>query len=151
MVAAEAVIMGILRLLGLRPKKKKPKNRLQTALGRTQSLKYTEMLPLLPPLAETLRHTRGPFEAAGCSAGAPMPHPRRIHRHRRRCRTTDPWTAAARRPAARQHQGTARRADRLPERVGRRGLEARGDTVAKLARPLGLTFEEVWELQRRRT
>ena len=28
--------------------------------------------------------------------------------------------------------------------------EASGDTVAKLARPLGLTFEEVWELQRRR-
>jgi transcriptional regulator with XRE-family HTH domain len=27
--------------------------------------------------------------------------------------------------------------------------EARGDTVAKLARPLGLTFDEVWELQRR--
>jgi transcriptional regulator with XRE-family HTH domain len=29
--------------------------------------------------------------------------------------------------------------------------EARGDTVAKLAKPLGLTFDEVWELQRRRT
>jgi transcriptional regulator with XRE-family HTH domain len=28
--------------------------------------------------------------------------------------------------------------------------EARGGTVAKLARPLGLTFDEVWELQRRR-
>ncbi len=27
--------------------------------------------------------------------------------------------------------------------------EARGDTVAKLAKPLGLTFDEVWELQRR--
>ncbi len=31
---------------------------------------------------------------------------------------------------------------------GRR--EARGETVAKLAKPLGLTFEEVWRLQRRR-
>jgi transcriptional regulator with XRE-family HTH domain len=29
--------------------------------------------------------------------------------------------------------------------------EARGDTVARLAKPLGLTFEEVWALQRRRT
>lgn len=28
--------------------------------------------------------------------------------------------------------------------------EARGDTVAKLARPLGLTFDDVWRLQRRR-
>jgi transcriptional regulator with XRE-family HTH domain len=28
--------------------------------------------------------------------------------------------------------------------------EARGDTVAKLAKPLGLTFDEVWALQRRR-
>ena len=27
--------------------------------------------------------------------------------------------------------------------------EARGETVAKLARPLGLTFDEVWSLQRR--
>jgi transcriptional regulator with XRE-family HTH domain len=35
-------------------------------------------------------------------------------------------------------------------RVVERGArEARGDTVAKLARPLGLTFDEVWELQRR--
>jgi transcriptional regulator with XRE-family HTH domain len=33
--------------------------------------------------------------------------------------------------------------------VERGAREARGDTVAKLARPLGLTFEEVWELQRR--
>jgi len=31
---------------------------------------------------------------------------------------------------------------------GRR--EARVDTIAKLARPLGLTFDEVWRLQRRR-
>ena len=28
--------------------------------------------------------------------------------------------------------------------------EARGDTVAKLARPLGLTFDDVWRLQGRR-
>jgi transcriptional regulator with XRE-family HTH domain len=28
--------------------------------------------------------------------------------------------------------------------------EARGGTVAKLAKPLGLTFDEVWALQRRR-
>jgi transcriptional regulator with XRE-family HTH domain len=28
--------------------------------------------------------------------------------------------------------------------------EARGDTVARLAKPLGLTFDEVWRLQRRR-
>jgi transcriptional regulator with XRE-family HTH domain len=36
-------------------------------------------------------------------------------------------------------------------RVVERGArEARKDTVAKLARPLGLTFDEVWELQRRR-
>ncbi len=36
-------------------------------------------------------------------------------------------------------------------RVVERGTrEVRGDTVAKLARPLGLTFEEVWSLQRRR-
>jgi transcriptional regulator with XRE-family HTH domain len=27
--------------------------------------------------------------------------------------------------------------------------EAQGDTVAKLAKPLGLTFDEVWRLQRR--
>ncbi len=27
--------------------------------------------------------------------------------------------------------------------------EARGDTVAKLARPLGLAFDEVWSLQRK--
>ena len=31
---------------------------------------------------------------------------------------------------------------------GRR--EARMDTIAKLARPLGLTYDEVWRLQRRR-
>ena len=37
-------------------------------------------------------------------------------------------------------------------RVVERGTrEASGDTVAKLARPLGLTFDEVWGLQRRRT
>jgi XRE family transcriptional regulator, fatty acid utilization regulator len=35
--------------------------------------------------------------------------------------------------------------------VERGAQEARGDTVAKLAKPLGLTFDEVWELQRRRT
>ena len=36
-------------------------------------------------------------------------------------------------------------------RVVERGArEVRGDTVAKLARPLGLTFDEVWALQRRR-
>jgi transcriptional regulator with XRE-family HTH domain len=34
--------------------------------------------------------------------------------------------------------------------VERGAREARGDTVAKLARPLGLTFDEVWALQRRR-
>ncbi len=28
--------------------------------------------------------------------------------------------------------------------------EARMETVAKLAKPLGLTFDEVWRLQRRR-
>jgi XRE family transcriptional regulator, fatty acid utilization regulator len=35
--------------------------------------------------------------------------------------------------------------------VERGAQEARGDTVAKLAKPLGLTFDEVWRLQRRRT
>jgi len=35
--------------------------------------------------------------------------------------------------------------------VERGAREARGDTVAKLAKPLRLTFDEVWELQRRRT
>jgi transcriptional regulator with XRE-family HTH domain len=30
------------------------------------------------------------------------------------------------------------------------GREARGETIAKLAKPLGLSFDEVWELQRRR-
>ena len=35
-------------------------------------------------------------------------------------------------------------------RVVERGArEARGDTVAKLAKPLGLTFDDVWRLQRR--
>ena len=34
--------------------------------------------------------------------------------------------------------------------VERGAREARGDTVARLAKPLGLTFEEVWALQRRR-
>ena len=33
--------------------------------------------------------------------------------------------------------------------VERGAREARMDTVAKLAKPLGLTFEEVWKLQRR--
>jgi transcriptional regulator with XRE-family HTH domain len=33
--------------------------------------------------------------------------------------------------------------------VERGTREARGDTVAKLAKPLGLTFDEVWRLQRR--
>jgi transcriptional regulator with XRE-family HTH domain len=28
--------------------------------------------------------------------------------------------------------------------------EARMDTIARLAKPLGLTFDEVWRLQRRR-
>jgi transcriptional regulator with XRE-family HTH domain len=36
-------------------------------------------------------------------------------------------------------------------RVVERGArEPRGDTVARLAKPLGLTFDEVWRLQRRR-
>jgi len=34
--------------------------------------------------------------------------------------------------------------------VERGTREARGDTVAKLAKPLGLKFDEVWRLQRRR-
>ncbi len=34
--------------------------------------------------------------------------------------------------------------------VERGAREARMDTVAKLAKPLGLTFDEVWKLQRRR-
>ena len=34
--------------------------------------------------------------------------------------------------------------------VERGAREARGDTVARLAKPLGLTFDEVWVLQRRR-
>ncbi len=33
--------------------------------------------------------------------------------------------------------------------VERGTREARMDTVAKLAKPLGLTFDEVWRLQRR--
>ena len=33
--------------------------------------------------------------------------------------------------------------------VERGTREARGDTVAKLARPLGLTFDDVWRLQGR--
>lgn len=33
--------------------------------------------------------------------------------------------------------------------VERGTREARGDTVAKLARPLGLAFDEVWSLQRK--
>ncbi len=36
-------------------------------------------------------------------------------------------------------------------RVAERGpREPSNDTVARLARPLGLTFDEVWKLQRRR-
>ena len=36
-------------------------------------------------------------------------------------------------------------------RVAERGpRDPSDDTVAKLARPLGLTFDEVWKLQRRR-
>ncbi len=36
-------------------------------------------------------------------------------------------------------------------RVAERGpREPSGDTVARLARPLGLTFDEVWRLQRGR-
>ena len=34
--------------------------------------------------------------------------------------------------------------------VERGAREARGDTVAKLAKPLGLTFDEVWGLRRMR-
>lgn len=34
--------------------------------------------------------------------------------------------------------------------VERGTQEARGETVAGLAKPLGLTFDEVWRLQRRR-
>lgn len=34
--------------------------------------------------------------------------------------------------------------------VERGTREARMDTVARLAKPLGLTFDEVWRLQRRR-
>ena len=34
--------------------------------------------------------------------------------------------------------------------VERGAQEARGDTVAKLAKPLGLTFDEVWGLRRMR-
>jgi transcriptional regulator with XRE-family HTH domain len=34
--------------------------------------------------------------------------------------------------------------------VERGGREPRGDTVARLAKPLGLTFDEVWRLQNRR-
>jgi transcriptional regulator with XRE-family HTH domain len=34
--------------------------------------------------------------------------------------------------------------------VERGSREARGDTVAKLGRPLGLTFDDVWRLQGRR-
>ena len=35
---------------------------------------------------------------------------------------------------------------RIMERGAR---EVSGDTIAKLAKPLGLTFDEVWSLQRR--
>jgi XRE family transcriptional regulator, fatty acid utilization regulator len=34
--------------------------------------------------------------------------------------------------------------------VERGTREAHGDTVAKLAKPLGLTFDDVWRLRRRR-
>lgn len=34
--------------------------------------------------------------------------------------------------------------------VERGSQEARGDTVARLAKPLGLMFDEVWRLQRKR-
>jgi transcriptional regulator with XRE-family HTH domain len=34
--------------------------------------------------------------------------------------------------------------------VERGTREPRGDTIARLAKPLGLTFDEVWRLQRRR-
>lgn len=34
--------------------------------------------------------------------------------------------------------------------VERGRQEVRGDTIAKLAKPLGLAFDEVWRLQRRR-
>jgi transcriptional regulator with XRE-family HTH domain len=34
--------------------------------------------------------------------------------------------------------------------VERGAREARGDTIAKLAKPLGLMFEEVWGLQKMR-
>ena len=34
--------------------------------------------------------------------------------------------------------------------VERGTREALGDTIAKLAKPLGFTFDEVWSLQRRR-
>jgi transcriptional regulator with XRE-family HTH domain len=34
--------------------------------------------------------------------------------------------------------------------VERGAREARGNTVAKLAKPLGLTFDEVWGLQKMR-
>ncbi len=30
------------------------------------------------------------------------------------------------------------------------GREARGETIARVAKPLGLTFDEVWSLQRSR-
>ena len=33
--------------------------------------------------------------------------------------------------------------------VERGAREARRDTIAKLAKPLGLTFDDVWRLQRR--
>jgi transcriptional regulator with XRE-family HTH domain len=33
--------------------------------------------------------------------------------------------------------------------VERGGRQARGDTIARLAKPLGLTFDEVWRLQKR--
>src|SRR5215212_532695 len=186
-------------------------------------------LTKLEPPIEILKRGRKPFEAADHPADPSVPHARQVHGGRRGWRAADTGTAAPGRPAPRQHQGQARRADRLPRGVGRRGVaagarvgtpggraalglrprycpgccrggaeegrgvseerlglelwrireergltveeladksgvsattirdvergarEARGDTVAKLAKPLGLTFDEVWELQRRRT
>ena len=32
--------------------------------------------------------------------------------------------------------------------VERGGRQARGETIARLAKPLGLTFDEVWRLQK---
>ena len=45
-----------------------------------------------------------------------------------------------------QKSGISATTIRVVERGGR---SPRGDTVARLAKPLGLTFEEVWRLQKR--